>query len=59
MPAYYDEAYEAGGEPRPQYRAVLEALHNHDLAKLGADDFALALLGAQDLVVFGDEGFEL
>ena len=35
MPAYYDEAYEAGGEPRPHYRAVLEALHNHDLAELG------------------------
>ena len=26
MPAHYDEAYEDGGEPRPHYRAVLEAL---------------------------------
>ena len=34
-PLFYDEAYEQGGEPRPQYRAALEALHAHDLTKLG------------------------
>ncbi|MEO8691044.1 MAG: circularly permuted type 2 ATP-grasp protein [Solirubrobacteraceae bacterium] len=34
-PPYFDEAYEPGGEPRPHYRAVLEALHNHDLGELG------------------------
>ena len=35
MPAYYDEAYEAGGEPRPHYRAVLEALGAATLSQLG------------------------
>jgi len=34
-PPYYDEAYEPGGEPRPHYRATLEALHAHDLVTLG------------------------
>ena len=33
--AYYDEAYEPSGEPRPHYRAALEALEQHDLAELG------------------------
>jgi uncharacterized circularly permuted ATP-grasp superfamily protein len=40
---YYDEAYEAGGEPRPHYRAVLEALDNHDLSELGRQLRARAL----------------
>jgi uncharacterized circularly permuted ATP-grasp superfamily protein len=32
---YYDEAYEDSGEPRPHYRAALEALAQHDLGELG------------------------
>jgi uncharacterized circularly permuted ATP-grasp superfamily protein len=32
---YYDEAYEDSGEPRPHYRAALEALDAHDLGELG------------------------
>ena len=32
---FYDEAYEDGGEPRPHYRAALEALAQHDLSELG------------------------
>ena len=42
-PPYYDEAYEAGGEPRPHYRAALEALHEHDLSALGEQLRARAL----------------
>jgi uncharacterized circularly permuted ATP-grasp superfamily protein len=34
-PDHYDEAYEDSGEPRPHYRAVLEALAQHDLSELG------------------------
>ena len=34
-PDYHDEAYEDSGEPRPHYRAVLEALAERDLAELG------------------------
>jgi uncharacterized circularly permuted ATP-grasp superfamily protein len=33
--AYYDEAYEDGGEPRPHYRGALEALAERDLRELG------------------------
>ena len=32
---YYDEAYEDSGEPRPHYRAALDALAQHDLSELG------------------------
>ncbi len=35
MGEYYDEAYEDSGEPRPHYRAALEALAQHDLSELG------------------------
>ncbi len=34
-PDYYDEAYEDSGEPRPHYRAALEALQERDLADVG------------------------
>jgi carboxylate-amine ligase len=40
---YYDEAYEDSGEPRPHYRAALEALDEHDLARLGEQLRARAL----------------
>jgi uncharacterized circularly permuted ATP-grasp superfamily protein len=33
--AYFDEAYEDGGEPRPHYRDALEALAERDLRELG------------------------
>ena len=33
--AHYDEAYDDSGEPRPHYRAALEALAQHDLSELG------------------------
>jgi uncharacterized circularly permuted ATP-grasp superfamily protein len=32
---HYDEAYADSGEPRPHYRAALEALKERDLAELG------------------------
>ncbi|MEA2134963.1 MAG: hypothetical protein QOC68_2872 [Solirubrobacteraceae bacterium] len=34
-PGYYDEVYEPSGEPRPHYRAAMEALGGADLAALG------------------------
>jgi uncharacterized circularly permuted ATP-grasp superfamily protein len=34
-PSAYDEAHEESGEPRPHYRAALEALRDRDLAELG------------------------
>ncbi len=40
---FYDEAYEDGGEPRPHYRAALEALAQHDLSELGEKLRARAL----------------
>jgi uncharacterized circularly permuted ATP-grasp superfamily protein len=40
---YYDEVYEDAGEPRPQYRAVMEALGAVDLAELGRSLRARAL----------------
>ena len=35
--AYYDEAYEEGGEPRPHYRDALGALEGRDLTALGEE----------------------
>jgi uncharacterized circularly permuted ATP-grasp superfamily protein len=40
---YYDEVYEDSGEPRPHYRAALEALGAADLAELGRSLRARAL----------------
>jgi uncharacterized circularly permuted ATP-grasp superfamily protein len=34
-PEYYDEVYERSGEPRPHYRAAMEALGAADLVALG------------------------
>ena len=36
-PAYYDEAYEGSGEPRPHYRAALDALGVADLDELAEE----------------------